>query len=635
MATTVAPSRSHHGARSSWLGAMLATMMAMVMLLSTPGAAYQVVISSDDSVRQVCNGMFAGTADHPAYIEVIFKPSSKGQLALVVYEWKDAAHLGVDRHKPNSDTTSDTAQGEGEAWSADRVYICTLSAVQAKLCAEADLGTFITTPASLASTDANATILTTSVRFDHPNTEDDPWTLNRYRYEVLKTGYYCVGSVPVALEQSASNSSYIGVVDFENTFGGNLPASEYPKVFVSTEWLHYLLSSPSPLLIKNFPPQQFYFVLSMIYLGLAAVWLVLCYQHRRDLLPIQNYITATILFLVVEMFAVWRYFAYVNDKGHPGVTVAYLIFITALNAFRNSVSFFILLIVSMGYSIVRPSLGSTMMRVRLLAMIHFVFGSLYSIGTASFLFDNPGQSYGIDLWQILFCVIPLSLSLTTFLMWILWSLNTTISDLQSRRQSFKTSMFVKLYRILMFSVIIIFVFFVISALSFSYRLNDDFAPDTWRYQWILVDGWLSILYMVVFFSVAWIWRPSSRNRRLGLSDEVPTDDLDAEHYDVDAISTGDRDGDDDDDDDEHVALKGMGSNADDGKVVFDVGSDEDEEEAIGGRRRSERRSGEEARLNGREDDSDGEGDISGNRHERVSSSGSSQRSGPPKYSRRD
>ena len=33
-----------------------------------------------------------------------------------------------------------------------------------------------------------------------------------------------------------------------------------------------------------------------------------------------------------------------------------------------------LLIVCMGYGIVRPSLGSLMLRARLLAIVHFVFG---------------------------------------------------------------------------------------------------------------------------------------------------------------------------------------------------------------------------------------------------------------------
>lgn len=33
-------------------------------------------------------------------IAVLFGPSSKGQLALVVYEWKDAKYLGVDQDDP-------------------------------------------------------------------------------------------------------------------------------------------------------------------------------------------------------------------------------------------------------------------------------------------------------------------------------------------------------------------------------------------------------------------------------------------------------------------------------------------------------------------------------------------------------
>ena len=33
-----------------------------------------------------------------------------------------------------------------------------------------------------------------------------------------------------------------------------------------------------------------------------------------------------------------------------------------------------LLIVCMGYGVVRPSLGSVMIRVRILAVVHFIFG---------------------------------------------------------------------------------------------------------------------------------------------------------------------------------------------------------------------------------------------------------------------
>lgn len=123
-------------------------------------------------------------------------------------------------------------------------------------------------------------------------------------------------------------------------------------------------------------PLQFYFILFLVYLTLGLGWLYLTYRHRRELLPIQSYITGTIVFLVFEMLTVWRYYAYLNNVGHPGVAGALLVLVAILNAGRNSLSFFMLLITSMGYGVVRPSLGAVMLKVRLLAIIHFVFGVL-------------------------------------------------------------------------------------------------------------------------------------------------------------------------------------------------------------------------------------------------------------------
>lgn len=65
------------------------------------------------------------------------------------------------------------------------------------------------------------------------NAEDKALGTGPYRYEVTKKGFYCAGVVPVVLEGASRNTSYEGVVDFENVFAGHLPASEYPKVYVS------------------------------------------------------------------------------------------------------------------------------------------------------------------------------------------------------------------------------------------------------------------------------------------------------------------------------------------------------------------------------------------------------------------
>lgn len=77
----------------------------------------------------------------------------------------------------------------------------------------------------------------------------------------------------------------------------------------------------------------------------------------------------------------------------------------------------------------------------------------------------------------------------------MWSLNTTIQDLETRKQSFKKQMFTRLYRILVAAVIVILTFFVITSMSFSNRLDEDYAAETWKSRWWLLDGWLGLLYL--------------------------------------------------------------------------------------------------------------------------------------------
>jgi Lung seven transmembrane receptor len=69
-----------------------------------------------------------------------------------------------------------------------------------------------------------------------------------------------------------------------------------------------------------------------------------------------------------------------------------MIIVAILNAGRNSFSFFLLLIVCMGYGVVKPSLGKTMLIVRGLAAAHFVFGVIYAVASLTITPDSAGLS---------------------------------------------------------------------------------------------------------------------------------------------------------------------------------------------------------------------------------------------------
>ncbi len=51
--------------------------------------------------------------------------------------------------------------------------------------------------------------------------------------------------------------------------------------------------------------------------------------------------------------------------------------VSILDAGKASMSFFMLLVVAMGLSVVKESLGRTMLRCQILAGAHFIFGGKY------------------------------------------------------------------------------------------------------------------------------------------------------------------------------------------------------------------------------------------------------------------
>ena len=68
------------------------------------------------------------------------------------------------------------------------------------------------------------------------------------------------------------------------------------------------------------------------------------------------------------------YYRYLNAHGKGKTSTVFLFVVAILDAGRNSLSFFMLLVVSLGLSVVRDNLGPTMRKARFLSAAHFVFG---------------------------------------------------------------------------------------------------------------------------------------------------------------------------------------------------------------------------------------------------------------------
>lgn len=191
--------------------------------------------------------------------------------------------------------------------------------------------------------------------------------------------------------------------------------------------------------------------------------------------------------------------------------------VAILNAARNSFSFFLLLIVCMGYGVVKPTLGRTMIWVRWLAAAHFVFGLVYAITSLLVSPESAGPF-------VLFIVLPLAGTLTAFYVWTLNSLNATLKDLRERKQWVKESMYRKLWWAILISLLVIFAFFFFNSFTFASVNDPDFVPFHWKTRWFVLDGWLNIVYFADVAWIAYIWRPTINNRRFAMSDEIAQDD---------------------------------------------------------------------------------------------------------------
>ena len=109
--------------------------------------------------------------------------------------------------------------------------------------------------------------------------------------------------------------------------------------------------------------------MSMCYLGLASAWFILCLCYWRELQGVQNWITVVLAIAMIE--ASIKYFELANWNETGKRSLGYLSALIFFATLKDAMARFLLLVVSMGYGIVKPSLGSTLYRALTLAGVYY------------------------------------------------------------------------------------------------------------------------------------------------------------------------------------------------------------------------------------------------------------------------
>lgn len=278
------------------------------------------------------------------------------------------------------------------------------------------------------------------------------------------------------------------------------------RIRLSFEYNYGFLSA------SDWPFLPFFGVMCGIYSLFAIFWLIGMALHWRDLLRIQLWIGGVILLGLMEKAAYLAEYEGINRTGSAGKVA--MITAETISCFKRSLARMLVIVVSLGFGIVKPRLGPAMQKVVSVGALYFILAlidGMFRILERKEDTDSKGALAGVPL-----VVIDVSICY-----WILTNLQQTMRTLRVRRNIPKLSLYRHFTNTLIFCVIasIIFMIWSLKRHRFVNCLKD------WKELW-LDDGFWHILFSFILLVIMILWRPSNNSQRFAFSPLIDEDDED-------------------------------------------------------------------------------------------------------------
>ncbi|XP_067560483.1 transmembrane protein 87B isoform X2 [Pseudorca crassidens] len=269
----------------------------------------------------------------------------------------------------------------------------------------------------------------------------------------------------------------------------------------------YISASDWPLMI-------FYMVMCIIYILYGILWLMWSACYWKDILRIQFWIAAVIFLGMLEKAVFYAEYQNINSTGLS--TQSLLIFAELISAIKRTLARLLVIIVSLGYGIVKPRLGTVMHRVIGLGILYFIFaaaeGVIRVIGGSNHL--------AVVFGDIILAVID-----SIFVWFIFISLGQTMKTLRLRKNTVKFSLYRHFTNTLIFAIMASVVFMVWTTKTFRIAK----CQSDWMERWI-DDAFWSFLFSLILVVIMFLWRPSANNQRYAFMPLIDDSDDEIEEF---------------------------------------------------------------------------------------------------------
>lgn len=261
----------------------------------------------------------------------------------------------------------------------------------------------------------------------------------------------------------------------------------------------------------------FYGFVFLVYFGVLFWYGVTMKMFEDANIPIQSWIFGTICMGTLELFFrsgdlfIW------NEDGSR-FWVAYYVGVI-IGVLKRGISRCLLVMVALGWGVVRDELGSIMKKIRLFGGLYIAVSVVNDIMTEVAVAEIQKMSQEeeeelVDIVKILsFVILLIDL---IFYFWIIDSLGGTMEYLESMKQTRKLLRYLRLRCILMFSIL----FGVIWAV-FGIVDTYDQGIVNQETEWV-IDAAMEMNYLFVLIAVAVLWRPQENAKEYAYVMELPS-----------------------------------------------------------------------------------------------------------------
>lgn len=249
----------------------------------------------------------------------------------------------------------------------------------------------------------------------------------------------------------------------------------------------------------DWPLLPFYGFMCIYYLILGLIWLILSFLQWRDLLRVQFWIGGVILLGMLEKATFYAEYQSINNTG---VRVqGAMLFAEWVSCAKRTLARMLVVIVSLGFGIVKPRLGATLHRVVGVGLLYFFLAASEGYLRITKSKNDPSK-------DTLVASVPLAVLDSAICWWIFSALVNTTRTLRLRRNETKLNLYRHFTNTLIFSVIAS-VFFMLYCIKVHHFVS---CLTVWKDIWLEEAFW-HILFSCLLLVIMILWRPTNNNQR--------------------------------------------------------------------------------------------------------------------------